>query len=498
MELKARDGSTSLLGELLGVEDGFYIIRTEIGELKINIASATCEGISCPAESQGEGFAIHVAPGIGLKLASEIIRGYASETDADVEFLESDRADRQIIRMTRRTTGQSTEIVFFSGQSGFSSMVNGEAQLTLQDTPMREEIDPIFSGPALDQLLSPENEQTVALDAVIVAVNPENPVRYLSKAEIAGIFSGEISNWLELGGGNRPISVHALEPSHVRGELFSKRVMGSGNLLSNNVNLVQSDREVLAEVRSDPGAIGFLSRSGAESARPIAIRESCGLITRPNSFQLKTNGYPLTYPVFLYRRPAEIHSEAEGLVDWLATEDSQSAIRRAGFVDRNLERMNLEDMGMMLIHTAAVEPDFSPGQYSEMMRELRDAERLSLSFRFRTGSSALDERSLANLEVLGRRMEAREFAGLEMLIVGFADAIGSQARNTQLAAQRAQSVRNILVRSVSPETTSRLRLRTLSYGELLPVACNQDEAGRELNRRVEIWVRRPGVREIGR
>ncbi len=498
VELQSRDGSTTLVGELVSVENGFYILKTEIGELRISIASAVCVGDRCPAQSESVGFAIHVASSLGLSFASEMIRSYAESTGAEVEQLESEDPNRQIVKLSRTGPSQGTEIVYYTDYSGFLAMANGEAQLALSDHRIGREVENIISGPAIERIRSAEFESNVAMDGIIVAVNPSNPVRNLSSEEINQIFTGEISNWLELGGGNVPISIFALSQDHIRGSIFAQRMLGQSGELARNVSLLNSDNEVLAGVQSERGAIGFLSRASARRVKPVTIREGCGLLTAPSTFQIKIDGYPLTYPVYLYRRPGIIHPEAETFFDWMTGYQAQPAIRSAGYIDREPERMRLEDMGMMLIHTAAVEPDFSPAQYGDMLRELRDAERLSLTFRFQSGSSDLDERSLLDLEELGRRMEAGEFIGFELLIVGFADAIGPQAENTRLAADRAQSVRNILTRAVSAETTSRLRLRTLSYGELLPVACNQDVSGRERNRRVEIWLRRPGVRPVGR
>ena len=156
--------------------------------------------------------------------------------------------------------------------------------------------------------------------------------------------------------------------------------------------------------------------------------------------------------------------------------------------------MRLEDMGMMLIHTAAVEPDFDGNQYSSMMSELRNADRLSISFRFQTGSSILDVESVRNLRELAGRMENGEFTGLEVMLVGFADSIGDRFRNTQLAERRALAVRDILARELSPATEQQLRLTPLSYGELLPLSCNTSDVGRARNRRVEVWLRVPDSR----
>ena len=77
--------------------------------------------------------------------------------------------------------------------------------------------------------------------------------------------------------------------------------------------------------------------------------------------------------------------------------------------------------------------------------------------------------------------------------MGFADSIGDRGRNTQLAARRAQVVRENLVASLAPGIAERLQMLPLSFGELLPLSCNTDEVGRERNRRVEVWLRRPDL-----
>lgn len=46
--LTARDGSIELTGELLGVEAGQYVLATNIGEFRIDVAETTCTGTACP------------------------------------------------------------------------------------------------------------------------------------------------------------------------------------------------------------------------------------------------------------------------------------------------------------------------------------------------------------------------------------------------------------------------------------------------------------------
>ena len=73
-------------------------------------------------------------------------------------------------------------------------------------------------------------------------------------------------------------------------------------------------------------------------------------------------------------------------------------------------------------------------------------------------------------------------------IVGHTDSTGSAAINNPLSVDRALSVRDYLVaRGIAPT-----RIETSGRGEREPIADNGTEAGRALNRRVEIFLREPG------
>jgi len=416
---------------VVAIEGDLLILRTELGEMRITASSVTCTGPACPAVAEEGKLAIHVSQGVGLATMSEMIRDFAQDTGAAVEVLDAETDTRRVVRLSNADTGAETEITYFVGPSGFAALSGGTAQMSVQDVSVRREVGGLVSGPAVDALLTPA---------------------------------------------------------------MTEYVFGGQGSLAPGATRVQTIAQMRAAIDRDRGAIGYVSANTTEDLKPVILRESCGLMTRPDLFTVKTNEYPMAYPIYAYQAPTGAGPSAGALLDWMTSQQAQDAIRTTGLVDTALERINLEDMGMMLIHSAAVEPDFSPTQYIEMLQVLRDAERLSVSFRFEPASTDLDGASTRELQKLGARMEAGEFAGLELLIVGFADSTGGAELNTRIAQQRALAVRNILVDTVTPETTSRLRMRPLSYGELLPVACNDEAAGRERNRRVEIWVKRIGVR----
>ena len=61
--------------------------------------------------------------------------------------------------------------------------------------------------------------------------------------------------------------------------------------------------------------------------------------------------------------------------------------------------------------------------------------------------------------------------------------------NRGLAERRAQSVLETLKATVGEAALAAVPVTVQSYGELTPVGCNETAEGRELNRRVEVWVR---------
>lgn len=493
--LQTPDGETQIAGELQGIEDGQYIVRTEIGELRVSVDAVECAGPGCPKRSEGAGFVIHALEGIELSVVTELLRGYAADRGAQFEFLESQAVGQQTVRLTLPGSTGSTDIVYANGTSGLKALLSEAAQISIQDVSIVDEVTPDIAGFGAQSLELLQQQRVIGRDGLVLAVNPRNPVRNLSRSEIASVFAGEVTNWLELGGGNVPISVNALNGDHRRTAEFVEFFMGGADRIASDAARFSRDSAMQTALMQEEGSIGYLARSNIGDAKAITLRESCGLLTAPDGFTIKSGGYPLSNPLYAYAFDDRLDENVIDLLDWLSGPGAQPVLRQLGFADTGLERSNLEDMGMMLVHSVAAGEEFNLTQYTEMLQVLRDAQRLSVAFRFETGAALLDAASINELELLATQMDAGVFEGLELLLVGFADSTGPAAVNTTIAGNRAEAVRKILVDNISDATTSRVRMRTLSYGELFPLACNDDEAGRANNRRVEIWVRGLGVRE---
>lgn len=100
---------------------------------------------------------------------------------------------------------------------------------------------------------------------------------------------------------------------------------------------------------------------------------------------------------------------------------------------------------------------------------------------FKVGRAEIPE-SAPQLEVLVEFMKNRQ--NVTIMIEGHTDAIGSHAVNDRLSLVRAEVVKNYLVKN----GISAKRIKTTGYGERRPIASNDTEFGRKLNRRTEIII----------
>lgn len=135
--------------------------------------------------------------------------------------------------------------------------------LFLEETPKPAlDLDPLPDRPlrlglALGE--PPEQSYAATLSDVQIAVitHPSNPVHRLSAAELQALFSGQIQNWIELGGSDQAVTPWALTPADESRQLFENVIL-SESKISGQTRLAADPAWMLAEVSVDPGAVGYL------------------------------------------------------------------------------------------------------------------------------------------------------------------------------------------------------------------------------------------------
>ena len=254
--------------------------------------------------------------------------------------------------------------------------------------------------------------------------------------------------------------------------------------------IADDDQEVSNVVYLDRNAIGFVGYAFQRGTKGVSLVNECGIATTPDAFSAKTEEYALNRRMYLYNRADNLDGPSQALLDFSVSQEADAIIGKSGFIDLGIVRreQDLTDPRAVAMATEAANYDagFESEAMLEMLDKMTEYDRLSTTFRFRTGSSKLDERGKLDMKRLVKFLE-RAPDGTEVKLVGFTDSVGPFEANRRLSIGRAAEVLDDLRQSAGSRI-DHVELATAGYGEIAPSACNISERGREINRRVEVWI----------
>lgn len=198
-------------------------------------------------------------------------------------------------------------------------------------------------------------EIPVAIDAIVIAVNPKLNISGLTVNQIQGIYTGKITNWQEVGGPNLPITP-ITRPKEAGGtvEFLIENVLDNGNF-GQNISYIDTTTEALRKVANNDGAIYYASAPevvpqctvktlpiGHNSQNfivpyqePYVPLSQCPNNRNQLNTQVFRNGdYPITRNLFvIVKKNGQIDEQAgTAYANWLLTNRGQQLIEKAGFI----------------------------------------------------------------------------------------------------------------------------------------------------------------------
>ncbi|MEY8880484.1 substrate-binding domain-containing protein [Donghicola sp. XS_ASV15] len=422
---------------------------------------------------------------IGAQLAPALIEAWVAHEGAEIGAWVLGEENERAVEIQGTLPGGASEVTLAAhgSSTGFRAMLEGAADIAMASRRIKEtERNDLMVAGYPDLLADDaEGEVIVGLDGVAVIVHPENQIRELSIDQVREVFAGSITNWSELGGQDLPIVVHTRDGKSGTFDTFESLVMndlpmvGSAREFESNANLSDA-------VRAEPGAIGFTGLSYVRNAKALPLKV-CDAIHSPTGFSVKTEEYPLSRRLYMYENTQSDAADVNAFTDFVVDE-GQEIVAENGFVDLNLGvRTGWESVD------ALANIQFMAHQNGPVVRDyvltVRDMDRLSATFHFVTGESALDARSVSDLSRLAEWAQQPENADRKLVFVGFADNRGGYEINLEISRKRAESVANALRQQLGRD----VEIEVMAVGEDVPVACN-DENGFDKNRRVEVWASR--------
>jgi phosphate transport system substrate-binding protein len=488
------DGTYSVVGDLTEVTDEAFTINSKLGVVTIRRDTVTCAGADCPEGTAAQASTNIVGDrALGVGLLPVLLSEYAGQKGGKTTLLETIDGNFKM-EFSEGEFAESTaiKIVPSASADGIAALLEGTAEMALSDRRALTREVRAARNLDLGDLNSPELEQIIALDGLAFVTHPSNPLGSISVDDAALIFAGQITDWSQIGGTEGPITLYTSTPDLGSAELLDSLVMRPKNLkVTPNAKVLGSDRVVADAVAKDPSGLGYARVGNEAPARAISIRGACGTQTLPTPFTVKTEEYPLTRQLYIYHTQKPLSEVTQGFADFLRTERAQINLGDAGFVDQAIIAASAEQRTLRLASATQVGAQIDPSTKvlaDTMVDGLTTARLLSSTFRYQTGTDTLNARALTDLDRLGALLSTPAYAGKEVMFLGFTDSVGDDELNRKLSQDRAEQVISALLQTY-PDLPASVRLTAIGYGEVMPLSCNESDADRAINRRVEVWVR---------
>ena len=177
-------------------------------------------------------------------------------------------------------------------------------------------------------------EVIVAYDALAIIVNPENPVKKLTREQLENIFRGKITNWKEVGGKDMKIVVYSREASSGTYEFFKESVLKNKNYMSSILSMPATGA-IIQSVRQTKGAIGYVGLAYLNRyVKALAVSYDGGRhYVHPSVKSAMRKEYPIVRPLYYYYDKKN-ETAVKPFLQFTASPESRKKTLELGFIPR--------------------------------------------------------------------------------------------------------------------------------------------------------------------
>lgn len=225
---------------------------------------------------------------------------------------------------------EDTEFEYRNTPDGYKALAEKRSDIFIGVYPSKEQI-------AYAESCGTEFEFTqIGTEAFVFITHKDNPISDLTTKQIQDIYSGEITNWKEVGGNN--IEIAAYQRNEGSGsQSMLKRFMGDIPLMqppTERVNMLMGGIiEQVSSYHSKSNSLGFSFRyyvEGIIKNPEIKMLSIDGV--KPNAENVRNGSYSILTPIYAVTYKDNPNENVQKLLDWILSEEGQKIINESGYV----------------------------------------------------------------------------------------------------------------------------------------------------------------------
>lgn len=209
------------------------------------------------------------------------------------------------------------EVNQIGSSAGITNATNGVSEIGMSSRDLKEE-----------EIANGLVEQIIAYDGIVVVAHPTNKVDDLTIEQVKQIFTGEITNWKELGGDDMEIVVVSREDGSGSRDAFQEIVgYSSGELVRSSI-VASGNGNIKTTVATNKHAVGFISFEYIDDTiSPIKIN---GVEATAENVLNET--YQLSRPFLFVYKEENLSEKGQQFIDYILSEEGQQVVSESGVI----------------------------------------------------------------------------------------------------------------------------------------------------------------------
>ena len=194
--------------------------------------------------------------------------------------------------------------------AGIKDVISGISEIGMSSRELKDEEKTSVQG------------TTVAYDVIALLVNTENPVSNISLEDVKKIYTGEITNWKELGGDDSPIVVVSREEGSGTRDAFQEIVGYKSEELTKDATISDGSGAVKTTVAGNKNAIGFASFEYIDNTvKALSVND-----IEPTAENVKAGDYKISRPFILVTKEDTLTENGQKLMDFVLSTEGQQIV----------------------------------------------------------------------------------------------------------------------------------------------------------------------------
>ena len=209
------------------------------------------------------------------------------------------------------------EVNQIGSSAGITNATSGVSEIGMSSRDLKEE-----------EKANGLKETIIAYDGIVVVTHPSNKVKDLTMEQVKQIFTGEVTNWKELGGDDMEIVVVSREDGSGSRDAFQEIVDYSSGELVRSAIIASGNGNIKTTVAMNKHAVGFISFEYIDES--ISTIDINGVEATAENVLQQT--YSLSRPFLFVYKEEQLSTEGQQFIDYILSPEGQTIVSEAGVI----------------------------------------------------------------------------------------------------------------------------------------------------------------------